>query len=94
MSSGKSLLPPLHPPENRVVVDAILVLHHQLHHLAKHVIGQEVRLQAQFQQPCVRGVVVMLLGLHARVFHVLDFHIEIELVPHPLDPLSQFVYGE
>jgi len=76
------------------VVDAVPVLHHQFHHLTKHVIGQEVRLQAEFQQPCVRGVIVMLLGLHAGVFQVLHFHIEIELVSHPLNALSQLVYRE
>jgi len=36
----------------------------------------------------------MLLSPHPQVFQILDFHIEIENVSHPLDALSQFVYRE
>ena len=76
------------------MVDSIGMMTHQIEHGGQAVVGQEMGFQTEFEQARMVGIVVVILGLDARIGQVLDFDVQAERAAHALDAIGQFIDRE
>jgi hypothetical protein len=70
---------PVDARHDHVPVDAVVVLDGDVHQRVQEAVAQVVRLQAEVKQLGVRGVVVVVVLLDARVLDVLQARLDAQL---------------
>jgi hypothetical protein len=83
-------LPPIHLRHHLRAVDAIAIPESDVHQRVEQRIGKQMRLQPQLNQLGMFRVVIVFLGLHARVGDVIHSDFEVQLFTSRSHHTGQF----
>ena len=67
-------MPPVDPRQHHAWIDLVTIFQCNIHQRVQQGVGKQMRLQTEFNQLRVFGVVIMFLGLHSWIGEMIDFY--------------------